>query len=320
MKALVTGAAGFIGRHLCTALVEGGHEVTALDRKIDSRHFLDPVRLYEADCTNASDLEKALEGIDTVFHLAGVKRAKKASLYHEVNAGGTSALLTACERRGGIRRLLFISSLAASGPSGPDRRLREVDEPKPVNEYGRSKLQAEKILAGGSVPWTVIRAPVVYGPGIKDTIFLLVGLAARHIQPVIRSGKANFIYVGDLASGLITAAESQRSENRLYYLAHPRVYKWSEIHDTVRDIVGTWTVRIRLPFIVLTTVARIADAVATLSRARLAFSQRNLEDIRHPYWTVDVSRAKKELGFEAQVALKEGIKRLFEWQKTITAV
>jgi nucleoside-diphosphate-sugar epimerase len=317
MKALVTGAAGFIGRHLCTALVEGGHEVTALDRKIDRRYFLDSVRIHKADCTKASDLEKALEGIDTVFHLAGVKRAKKASLYHEINAGGMATLLTACQRKGAIRRLLFISSLAASGPSGPDRQLREVDEPKPTNEYGRSKLRAEKILAAGSVPWTVIRAPVVYGPGIKDTIFLLVGLAARHLQPVIGSGEANFIYVGDLVSGLIAAAEYQRSENRLYYLAHPRVHKWSEIYDTVREVVGTWTLRIRLPFIALKTAARIADAVTTLSPVRLAFSRRNLEDIRHSYWTVDVGRATRELGFQAQVGLKEGIKKLFEWQKRV---
>ncbi len=146
MRSLVTGASGFIGRRLARELVRRGDEVACLVRRTSRTAPLSglPVELVVGDLGDPGSLDAAVKGRDRVFHLAGVVQALDEADFDTANTRGTANLVGACLRAApGLKRFVFVSSIAAAGPSGPGRPVVETDAPKPVSAYGRSKLAAE---------------------------------------------------------------------------------------------------------------------------------------------------------------------------------
>ena len=180
-KTLVTGASGFIGTHLVRALVEKGHAVTCLVRQ---RSVVKPLealgtRLCAGDVTDANSLTSAVNGQDVVFHLAGRTRALNAHEFHAVNEGGTRAVAQACAAQTPPPVLVIVSSLAAAGPSTLDRPHVETDPSAPVSHYGRSKRAGELAAAAMAhrIPVTVVRPPIVIGPGDRLGLPLFASVA-----------------------------------------------------------------------------------------------------------------------------------------------
>ena len=166
MRVLITGATGFIGAHLCHRLATAGHEVVALvrDRARASELPQQGVELLRGDLSLFTRTDLVLPACDAVVHLAGVVAAKRLGDYHDINFVAVQHLVQCLERQAWRpRRLLFASSLAASGPS--DGVLRtEADPCAPVEPYGESKRRAEEFLAGVSLPTTTFRPALVFGP------------------------------------------------------------------------------------------------------------------------------------------------------------
>ena len=326
MLSLVTGAAGFIGRHLTLELLAAGHEVIGLDLHHDPE-FLRAERRYRtvvADCTDPVAIDAAFEqgraafagaGVDTLFHLAGVKRAADPELYHHVNTGSTETLLDRCSAHG-VSRFLLMSSLAAVGPGDGETALTESTVPRPANEYGRSKLAAERLVHEASLDGVVVRAPVVYGPGIVDSFMVLIRLVERRLKLLIGDGVANFAYVADLAAGTALAGTHRAAPGNTYFVAHPRSYRYAEVYDVIAAVVGRRPLTVRVPMPVVALAARLADLVSRMTGRPLGFGSRNVEDIRHGFWRLDVSRAHRELGFEAAVDLPLGVERLYRWYRS----
>ncbi|MEE9221827.1 MAG: NAD(P)-dependent oxidoreductase, partial [candidate division NC10 bacterium] len=168
MKALVTGGTGFIGSHLVEYLLERGDEVICLARSRSHLRWLEglQVKVVEGDCTDANLGEIVQEDFDWVFHLAGLTKTLEVDEYYRANGKGTANLVAILAQRRQPPRLVYLSSLAAAGPSKDGHPLRELDPPQPVSHYGRSKLDGEKAVRelGPTIPWVIIRAPVIYGP------------------------------------------------------------------------------------------------------------------------------------------------------------
>lgn len=320
-KALVTGANGFIGSHLTEELAKRGWEVTCLVRRPRGLGWIEslPVRLVRGDCRDKPTLGPAVEGVDFVFHLAGVINALGWEEYYLANVLGTQNLLEACiERNPGFKKFIYVSSISAAGPSEKGRALTEDDSNEPISDYGRSKLAAEEAIRelGKNFPFVIIRPPNVIGPRQKE-LEEAIRLVKRRIRPVVGTGEpqTSLCYVEDVVEALILAAESPEADGQTYFLADPRPYAWSEITDAIQEALGIHRVLLNVPYRAQWLAAAASEAAARLTGRKPKLTRTSILAARKYYWIYDGSRIKRELGFEPRTGLKEAIYKTIGWYK-----
>jgi len=225
---LVTGASGFIGKRLVRRLIERCSRVACLvraDSFVDSLQFAG-VQLVTGDVTDRDSLKRALtqSQAGTVFHLAGLVKALHGQDFTTVNAGGVANIAAACAAQAQPPVLVVVSSLSAAGPNTTDQLRVESDVPVPVSRYGRSKLAGEQVAAEYArvVPITIVRPPIVFGPGDRGVLEILRPIARRslHIVPGWDDRRFSLVHVDDLVEGLLlAAAHGERLD--AYESSHP---------------------------------------------------------------------------------------------------
>jgi len=316
VKALVTGGTGFIGSHLVEYLLHRGDEVTCLVRSKSRLRWLEglQVKLVEGDCTDANLGELVHEDFDAVFHLAGLTKTLMPDEHYRVNGKGTANLAVILAQRRRSPRLVYLSSLAAAGPSTDGHPLRELDPPQPVSHYGRSKLDGEKALKalGPAIPWVIIRAPVIYGPRDRD-LLPFFQLAKWRVAPRL-GGKRLFslCYVDDLVRGLYLAAAQERA-GETYYLAEAIPRSWEEILHAISTALGVRTMTVPFPSALVGAVAWAWEGIARLTGAPPLLNRDKANELRQPYWACDPGKAARELGFTTSIPLQTGTQRVVEW-------
>jgi nucleoside-diphosphate-sugar epimerase len=317
---LVTGASGFIGRHLVAALLASGHRVRALVRR---HQAADELRAAGADpiihdlCGPAL-LEDAVAGVRSVFHLAGqlFRAGVPDADYERLHVDATIALLDACTRTR-VEHVLLCSTTGVHGPTGLTP-AREDDAGCPQNAYERTKARAEqearRIAARTGLPLTIARPALVYGPGdlhllglfraIRGGYYRVIGDGLNEIHP---------IYVTDLIAGLLLTANRGRADGRAYHLVGPRPVSLRALGDEIGRAVGREVSRHHLPVSLALLAGGIFEALPirrsalplTRSRVRFMTQQR----------TYDGSRAHGELGFTPAIELEAGLAQTVSWYR-----
>jgi dihydroflavonol-4-reductase len=312
---LVTGASGFIGRRLASTLARRGHDVACLVRKTSRTACLGglPIELVVGDFGDPDSLDAAVAGRNWVFHLAGVVQASGESAFAAANVGVTRDLVRACLRQTpGPERFVFVSSIAAAGPSAPDRPGTEADEPRPVTAYGRSKLAAEGIVrqAAPRLPATIIRPPNVLGPGSKE-LGLAIGLVRKRIIPGVSDGRprTSLVDVDDLVEALILAASNVRSIGQTYYVTDGRAYAWPEITAALAEELGVGRIRVRVPLAAQILAAWFAETGARLTGKPPALTRDIVRAGRDHFWIYDSSKIERELGFHPRSTMRDSVRR-----------
>ena len=321
MKALVTGAAGFIGSHLVEALLQRGVQVKCLVRPTSHLKWLKglPVEIIYGDCREKDSLGPGVKDVDLVFHLAGATRAIEAKTYFEVNALGTENLVQAClEYNTRLQKFIYLSSQAAAGPGRNGGKKKESDRSEPVSPYGRSKRRGEELALSQAhaLPLLILRPAAVYGPRDKAFLFLFQCLAKR-INPFISGGvqHLSLCSVQDLVGALLLAAATRTQSGEIFFLSDGHDYRMEEINDVFAQAMEVTAFRLRLPSPVLFGIAAVAEYFSQVSGKPALISRGRAEEMVQPNWLCDITKARTLLGFEPQISLAQGAKQTFDWYR-----
>ncbi|MEU9193160.1 NAD-dependent epimerase/dehydratase family protein [Streptomyces hundungensis] len=318
MRYLVTGATGFIGRHLLPLLVGEGHIVTALVRR-PGRLALEagPVEEIQGDLVTGRGLERAVEGVERVIHLAGITAAVSPRSYAEVNAEGTRRLCAALADRARPPRLVYCSSLAAAGPSAPGRARRPGDVPAPISAYGRSKLAGEHALREVSerVPGVIVRPPVVYGPGDPAFLPALAAMVRVGFLATVGPGTRRYsvIHVADLCRGLVAAAEHGTLVGRgttagVYQVSDGVEYTLQDLGAAVAAALGCRAPRtVSVPVPLAVAVAWGAALASRALGSTPVFNPDKVRELRQTAWTCADRHAFEDLRFAPSFTLATGL-------------
>src|ERR1022692_2463964 len=254
-RVLVTGASGFIGRPLVAALLRAGYAVRAVTRRQGS--FPDSVEAaIIPDFTNPIDLNPILQGVDIIVHLAGMVHSKVPdtaySEFDQINWIATQRLAHAA-KEAGIDRFIYISSVRAQVGAFAVQAIHEQDEPRPSNQYGRSKLAAEQAVQAVGVPFTIFRPVVVYGPHPKGNIRTLVRLARSSLPLPVASftGRRSLLGVDNLISAIIFALNNPVTIGETYLVADSKPMTIGEILTMLRKIQGRLLSTIYAPQVIV---------------------------------------------------------------------
>ena len=334
MKAIVTGATGFVGSHLVERLLREGLEVACLVRPTSdrpSRAVAGPasagegrrwigglaVEFRTADPADATALADAVAGADYIFHVAGLTRGLTEEEYMAANAEGTRRVVEAAMRVGpALRRFIYVSSQAAAGPSPPARPLDETDEMRPQDAYGRSKLAGERIVleAAGRMPVTIVRPPAVYGP--RDSNFLPLFRMARRwgIVPVVGGGAKVFsaVHAEDLAEGLWRAASNPAGAGRTYFISGG-TYTMTEWVQAMSSALGRRVRLVNVPRPLALLAGELGQLKWALTKKPQIVSRRKVRDLLLPRWACSSDLAARELGYAPRFDLVSGMRQTVEW-------
>ncbi len=330
MKALVTGASGFIGGHLVEALVRRGQQVRCLVRSTSRVELLEKldVELLEGDVTDPESLRDAPRGVDVVYHAAGLTTAFRKSDLMSVNEQGTLNVAEACARRTSPPVLIAFSSLAAAGPAPRGGLLVESDPPAPRSNYGHSKrageLAAEKWA--GEVPTTIIRPSVVFGPRDRMTLSMFKPIASTgiHLTPGFGATKLSMIYVSDLIELAIRAVErGQRllpSDNahddagRGYYFAScGECPTYRELGKLMANAMGKGSLWVPVPYPFPTLVAAVNELISRLRGRPGGLTMDKLRDASAWSWACSTQKAEDDFGFAPAKPLIERLHETTQW-------
>lgn len=319
--ALVTGATGFIGSHVAAAATAAGFDVVALVRGATDRagRVAFPGEVRRGDLADEASLDAAVAGVDTVFHLAGLTRARDEAAFMDANAEGVARLVRACRRSApGLRRFVYVSSLAAGGPSAAGRPVVESDPPAPVSAYGRSKLAGEVRLReeAGALPWTVVRPPIVYGPEERDVLELFRA-ARRGFVPCVGTGEERYsvVYGPDLAQGIVAAALAPAAAGRTYYVAERADYSQHELAAHFGAAVGRSARVLALPRWLGRLAAAGGSALKPFLRRPPLLTLDKLPEVLAPGWSCSPAAAERDFGFVARTPLAEGARATAAWYR-----
>lgn len=314
-KVCVTGGAGFLGRHLLPLLLQNGAEITCLVRSPRAK-LPAGVKVCAGDCADARDVAKAAQGQDILIHMAGMLFGANWRAYLQANTV-MAENIGRVAAKAGVKRVVFVSSLAAAGPCGIAPGRSEEMPPEPVSAYGWSKLMSEAVLGrhlGHKL--VILRPPIIYGSGDRGLLPLFRS-CGRGFGVSPRNFPVSVIHGDDCVRAIVLACGE--AANGVYHLNDGAVHDMDAICQAMGMAQGKTRVRVLHPprlFMRITAgLSGVAHAAMT-GMVRMASRQIsgapawNMDKFRESAqagWLADGSRIGRELGFVPAMDLRAGM-------------
>ena len=301
----LTGATGFIGRRLVVALAAAGWRVRLLLRRdpvVREWQGIEP-QVVAGDLSDARALDRLVDGSAHVIHVAGLIKAARRQDFYAVNTGGSVAVAEAIARRAPAARLLHVSTIAAREPR--------------LSDYAGSKRAGEDAVRRqlGSRA-TVIRPPVVYGPGDRETL-VFFQLARGRFVPLAgtAAARAAVIHVDDLIAVMLAMLQAPGGGVWTAADSRPEGYSWREVFGAAAAAVGNPGARMfHAPPAMLRVLATAGDIGRLFGAANMLSSQK-LRELRHADWAVPVAEHARPAGWEPRHTLAEGFAAAVAWYR-----
>src|SRR5947209_238776 len=299
-RILVTGSSGFIGSAVSSALAAAGHSVRAASRKPNRNVNQDRLEWVELpDLENEVDWTPLLEGMDIVVHLAAIAHRSHTvgGDYARANRIATASLAQACGRHM-IKRLIFMSSIGAQAGSAADHIVTEADEPWPITAYDRAKLAAEEEIRRSGVPFTILRPVIVYGPGAKANIALIMRIAALPLPLPFGAftNQRSLLAIDNLVQAIVLCLDSPTTLNQTFIVCDREPITLAEMLATMREAAG------RPPR--LLPVPPLAVRAMIIAAGRHALWDRIGREL------VASSASLQKAGWSPQVETKDGLRAM----------
>jgi nucleoside-diphosphate-sugar epimerase len=308
-KALVTGATGFVGRHLCTRLQQQGVRVTAM-----GRHACDgPWDAFVACDLAAAGSAPTLPAVDVIYHLASKahalsERPGATDGYDAVIIEGTRRLIAAA-RQSGCERFVYISSVKAIGEGQGDARpVAAIDESAPcapTTPYGVAKLRAEQLVRGaGFAHWVILRPTMVYGPGQKGNLVRMAQAVRRNrFPPLPETGnRRSMVHVDDLVEAMLAAGHCPQASGYALIISGAEAPSTRQLYDAIRSALGMPEQDVAIPLWMLRAAAAAGTCLGYLLRRRMPLDKDTLSKLTGSAW-YSSSKAGELLGYQPRQSL-----------------
>lgn len=302
----LTGATGFIGKHIKTELAGRGWRIRALTRKpAESHGGAQNVEWVPGDLDNADALERLVRGADAVVHCAGLIKARRARDFEAVNADGTRRLAQIAGGQPKPPRFVLVSSLAAREPH--------------LSPYAHSKMLAEDIVRGldQTPAATILRPPAVYGPGDAETLTIYRAVK-RGLAPLPGGGgRVSWIHVSDLASAVAAILETPSTAGQTFEIddGHEQGYSLRETLGLVAGHLGVKPFFIPIPRALLELAGALNLAAAAVAGYRPMLTPGKAREICHPDWLSRGNRLSELTSWRPRLQMDQGLAETLSWYR-----
>ena len=311
-RVAITGATGFVGSHLLDRLRDAEVAVLVRGERVAGSGAEAQHRLVRGGLADEAALDALVAEADVVYHVAGLVAARSEAELLAVNRDGAAAVARAC-RRGGARRMVYVSSLAVTGPSEAGRPVHDGTWPRPVTAYGRSKLAGEDAVRESGVEHVIVRPPIVYGPRDRQ-LLRLFRLARRGMVPLLGDGsqQLSLIHAADLADALVAAGDKGLA-GRTYHAAHPEVVTQRALAAAIGRAVGRDPVLLPLPASVVRAVLAVSGAASWLRGRPTLLDPAKAPELLAPAWTCAPDGLARDTRWQARLAHADGLAATAAW-------
>jgi nucleoside-diphosphate-sugar epimerase len=320
MTTVVTGATGFLGSALVTELITRQQEVRILarDAKKARQQFGDAVTIFPGDITDAAQVQQAVEGATTIYHLAGrlYHPGTPRELYRQTHVEGTRTLLKACLGQTQLRCVVHASTTGVHGITGETPAAEDAPF-APTNAYEATKLEGEllalKAYQEQGLPVTVVRPGLVYGPGDLHLLGFFVAIKKGMFR-VIDGGRALLhpVYIDDLIAALLLCAGCPQATGRSYNIAGERPVTVRELATAIAHALGRELPAGSIPLWLANLASDIFAVMPGMKGERTPLTRSRVNFLTNGR-IYDITRARSELGFAPKVGLEEGMQRTALW-------
>ncbi len=313
----VTGGTGFVGSHLVETLLAAGIRPRVLVRNPASPRWIAglDVEWVAGSLEDVDALRRLVADAGTVIHLAGVLRAGSAGEFDRGNRLGTANLVRAVREAAPAARLVYVSSLAAAGPSAEIEGIGPEAEPRPVSAYGRSKLAAEEEVRAFEGSWVVLRPPAIYGPRDVD-VFQFFRLAARGVVPIPAGERwVSVAHVADVVSAVLAAASGAGGRGRIYHLGEPEPYRLRALVRLLADAGGVRAAIVPVPAAVLAGAGLAGSLLHGLGFHDVAMTRDKARELTARHWTARTRDSLEALDIRGWIAFPEGAAATWAWYR-----
>jgi nucleoside-diphosphate-sugar epimerase len=327
MRVLVTGANGFIGRHLVTRLQREGHRVRAMVRGLPSAPaFPSGVEVVAGDVCDPQSMKDAMAGCEVVFHLAGKvhalgERSSDGTAYQVVNVEGMRHALDGAVSAG-ARRFVLFSSVKAMGEDTAGC-ADESCPPDPRTPYGRSKLQAEQVVEEcgrrTGMQTVCLRLPMVYGPGQKGNLIRMIAAIDRGIFPPLAEfgNRRSLVHVSNVVQAAMLAATHSAARG-CYLVTDSQAHSTRELYEMICRALDRPVSRWHVPDIVLTVLGHLGDLAGRLMGRRASFDSDALGKLTGSAW-YSSARIARELGYAPGISFEEALPEMIAQYRSLPA-
>jgi len=306
VKIFLTGASGFVGRHLAQKLVGNGHTVTAAVRSSSSTSSIPAgCKVVSIDLSSPESISPHLTDTEVIFHVAGAVKARSGEEFDRANAGLTAALVRAAEFSCPEALFILTSSQAAAGPGGHG----------PRSSYGRSKLLAEQVVTGFP-RYIIVRSPAALGPDDRETK-AFYRWARRGITVTLGSSSVKFcvISISDLVHFMADLVDNPAAEGLILQPSHPRLVTWKQIHKALEKAANRRILRIPVPSRIVYAAGFLGEVAASFTGFFPLLDREKATDITSPDWQCKQDDVERVTGWIPMFSLDDTIASAMEFHQ-----